>query len=125
MLSEDGWLYMLRMQQLRLWMLKGMRVIFGRQENLRQILLQPAPSDFNFESDKLSSTTRIDNDKIECSDNEEDEEDIGNDRNMPQLLTQQLMQAATQPSLVKAIFSREELEVIINKNILCTILRAV
>lgn len=68
----------LRQQQIRLGLLKAARVLFSRQENLRQIMARPV------------NTT-----ESEYS------------------LFQQLLSAATIPSPVKAMFGRDELEVML------------
>ena len=68
----------LRQQQIRLGLLKAARVLFSRQENLRQIMARP-----------------VDTKESEYS------------------LFQQLLSAATIPSPVKAMFGRDELEVML------------
>ena len=68
----------LRQQQIRLGLLKAARVLFSRQENLRQIMARPV--------------------------NTKESEDS---------LFQQLLSAATIPSPVKAMFGRDELEVML------------
>lgn len=66
----------LRQQQIRLGLLKAARVLFSRQENLRQIMARPVGT----KEDEYS-------------------------------LFQQLLSAATIPSPIKAMFGRDELEV--------------
>ena len=75
-LIEGIELAMLRQQQIRLGLLKAARVLFSRQENLRQIM-----SHSTAEGDHHYS------------------------------LFQQLLSAATRPSPIKAMFSRDEVEV--------------
>ena len=88
---------LLEKQQIRLALLKAARVLFSHQENLRKILSQtaykePTVSDTSVEGAAQEETTP--------------ETETG-----PKILMQQLMLVATQPSPVKAVFAREELEV--------------
>ena len=82
----------LRKQQLRLGLLKAGQTLLMQQNSLRQVLSQPTGG----VSDAECGAT--------CGD--EEGEAVG-----PILLVQHLMQASTQPSPIKAIFTRDELEV--------------
>jgi len=82
----------LRKQQLRLGLLKAAQTLLLQQNALRQVLSQPTSGAIDCDCGAT------------CGD--EDGESVG-----PVLLMQHLMQAATQPSPVKAIFTRDELEV--------------
>ncbi|XP_052829652.1 E3 ubiquitin-protein ligase HERC2 isoform X3 [Octopus bimaculoides] len=94
---------LLHKQQIRLGLLKAARVLFSRQDNLHKVLSQPAVLDLGFASSLetgvgFSSST---------------EEDLNTLQQEPATnisLLQHLMVAATQPSPLKAIFSREEME---------------
>lgn len=86
----------LRKQQIRLGLLKAARVLFSCQDKLRQVLLQSLPPDW------LPSET------------EPSDDPLSPDTEAPGSILQQLMVAGTQPSPIKAFFSREELEVIAN-----------
>lgn len=95
---------LLHKQQIRLGLLKAARVLFSQQDNLHKVLSQPAVLDLGFASSLetgvgFSSST---------------EEDLNTLQQEPATnisLLQHLMVAATQPSPLKAIFSREEMEV--------------
>lgn len=92
----------LEKHQIRFLLVKAARVIFTSQDNLRQILLQLAPGSQASEllvggADVLAA------DGMALDDN--------STYTSQPMLMQRLMQAATQPSPVKAIFSRHELEV--------------
>src|SRR6218665_1624282 len=88
---------LLKRQQIRLLLLKAARVIFTSQDNLRHILLQTIPGCCQMPDPEV----------VDAASNVEDGASYSGSN---QLLMQKLMQAATQPSPVKAIFSREELE---------------
>ncbi|XP_022531523.2 E3 ubiquitin-protein ligase HERC2 isoform X2 [Astyanax mexicanus] len=92
-------LHLLRCQQLRLYILKAARALLSHQDKLRQILSQPAVADTNpnpSEEPVVSSP---------------DVGDLSPEGPLPPLiLLQQLLSAATQPSPIKAIFDRQELE---------------
>ena len=85
-------MYELRRQQIRIGLIKASRVLLKHQVILRQILTQevllecqhPEP-DTNTSDDEITET--------------------------PNMILQQVMMMATQPSPLKAIFSQEELEV--------------
>ncbi|XP_064637694.1 E3 ubiquitin-protein ligase HERC2-like isoform X2 [Lineus longissimus] len=89
----------LHKQQMRISLLKAARVLFSRQDNLRQILTQVA----FYGLEPMPTSTELLTGSLT-------EEEAVPEPPVPTLLMQQLMQAATQPSPVKAIFSREELE---------------
>ncbi|XP_021378315.1 E3 ubiquitin-protein ligase HERC2-like isoform X2 [Mizuhopecten yessoensis] len=85
----------LRRQQLRLCLIRACRVLFSRQEKLRLIMSQsvnqeavPAPDP------DLSGS----------------DDELGDGPEAPSTILQQLMLSATQPSPLKAVFTREELE---------------
>ncbi|XP_048243824.1 E3 ubiquitin-protein ligase HERC2-like isoform X1 [Haliotis rufescens] len=82
----------LRKQQIRLSLLRAARVLFSRQDNLRQILSQPVASEFLHDGFGVI------------------EEDVNTETSQGTSLMQQLLMAATQPSPLKAMFSREEME---------------
>ena len=82
----------LRKQQLRLGLLKAAQTLLLQQNALRQVLSQPTI----VASDGDCGAACVDDD---------------GDTTGPVFLMQHLMQVATQPSPVKAIFTREELEV--------------
>uniref|UniRef100_A0A8C3FUU3 E3 ubiquitin-protein ligase HERC2 n=1 Tax=Chrysemys picta bellii TaxID=8478 RepID=A0A8C3FUU3_CHRPI len=91
-LSGQVDLDLLRCQQLKLYILKAGRALLSHQDKLRQILSQPAVQ----EDGAVASP------------------DIGDmspeGPQLPMILLQQLLTAATQPSPVKAIFDKQELE---------------
>ncbi|XP_038007666.1 E3 ubiquitin-protein ligase HERC2 isoform X1 [Motacilla alba alba] len=98
-LSGQVDLDLLRCQQLKLYILKAGRALLSHQDTLRQILSQPAVQ--------------------ECASNPAEDgaaasPDIGDmspeGPQPPMILLQQLLSAATQPSPVKAIFDKQELE---------------
>ncbi|KAL5011340.1 hypothetical protein ScPMuIL_009891 [Solemya velum] len=82
----------LRKQQIRLGLLKAARVLFSCQDKLRQVLLQSLPLDWL----PLES--------------EANDDPISPETETPGSILQQLMVAGTQPSPIKAFFSRDELE---------------
>uniref|UniRef100_A0AAY4E4M2 E3 ubiquitin-protein ligase HERC2 n=1 Tax=Denticeps clupeoides TaxID=299321 RepID=A0AAY4E4M2_9TELE len=85
--------HLLRCQQLRLYILKAARALLSHQDKLRQILSQPAV----LEPDPVASSPDV--------------ADLSPEGPLPPLiLLQQLLSAATQPSPIKAIFDRQELE---------------
>lgn len=92
----------LEKHQIRFLLLKAARVIFTSQDNLRQILLQLAPGSQASELLVRGADVLAD-DGMALDDN--------STYTSQPMLMQRLMQAATQPSPVKAIFSRHELEV--------------
>ena len=89
---------LLRRQQEMLLILKAVRVLLGNQAQLRKVLKQP----YVASQEKHLDLEELDNPKIE-------------------LLLEKVLAKATQPSPVKAIFSRQELEVCcrIQNSILC------
>uniref|UniRef100_A0A1A8PRE6 E3 ubiquitin-protein ligase HERC2 n=3 Tax=Nothobranchius rachovii TaxID=451742 RepID=A0A1A8PRE6_9TELE len=92
-------LHLLRCQQLRLYILKAGRALLSHQDKLRQILSQPAVVDIgaNVSDDPVVSSPDVG--------------DLSPEGPLPPLiLLQQLLSAATQPSPIKAIFDRRELE---------------
>ncbi|XP_041128227.1 E3 ubiquitin-protein ligase HERC2-like isoform X2 [Polyodon spathula] len=97
-LTDQVDLHVLRCQQLRLYILKAARALLSHQDKLRQILSQPAvlePVPAPSEDGVVSSP----------------DADLSPEDPLPPLiLLQQLLSAATQPSPVKAIFDRPELE---------------
>ncbi|XP_041055229.1 E3 ubiquitin-protein ligase HERC2 isoform X4 [Carcharodon carcharias] len=98
-LTEQVDLYLLRCQQLRLYILKAARALLMHQDKLRQILSQPAV----FETGPLSTE--------DAPVSSPDAADFSPEGPQPPLiLLQQLLSAATQPSPVKAVFDRQELE---------------
>ncbi|XP_058886345.1 E3 ubiquitin-protein ligase HERC2-like isoform X1 [Acipenser ruthenus] len=96
-LADQVDLHLLRCQQLRLYILKAARALLSHQDKLRQILSQPAVLEpVPAPSDEVVSSP-----------------DAGlspEDPLPPLILLQQLLSAATQPSPVKAVFDRPELE---------------
>ncbi|MCI4375021.1 hypothetical protein PGIGA_G00104220 [Pangasianodon gigas] len=91
--------HLLRCQQLRLYILKAARALLLHQDKLRQILSQPAVVD--------SSPTPTEEQGVSSP----DVGDLSPEGPLPPLiLLQQLLSAATQPSPIKAIFDRQELE---------------
>uniref|UniRef100_A0A8C0GP25 E3 ubiquitin-protein ligase HERC2 n=1 Tax=Chelonoidis abingdonii TaxID=106734 RepID=A0A8C0GP25_CHEAB len=99
-LSGQVDLDLLRCQQLKLYILKAGRALLSHQDKLRQILSQPAVQEAG------SIPTGIDGAVASP--------DIGDmspeGPQPPMILLQQLLTAATQPSPVKAIFDKQELE---------------
>uniref|UniRef100_A0A3P9BK00 E3 ubiquitin-protein ligase HERC2 n=1 Tax=Maylandia zebra TaxID=106582 RepID=A0A3P9BK00_9CICH len=92
-------LSLLRCQQLRLYVLKAARALLSHQDKLRQILSQPAVVDIgpNPSEDPVVSSPDVG--------------DLSPEGPLPPLiLLQQLLSAATQPSPIKAIFDRQEME---------------
>eukprot|EP00066_Takifugu_rubripes_P023536 XP_011612802.1 PREDICTED: E3 ubiquitin-protein ligase HERC2-like isoform X3 [Takifugu rubripes] len=92
-------IHLLRCQQLRLYILKAARALLSHQDKLRQILCQPAVVDI---------ATNTGEDQVVTS---PDVGDLSPEGPLPPLiLLQQLLLAATQPSPIKAIFDRQEME---------------
>lgn len=91
----------LRKQQLRLGILKASRVLLSRQEVLRQVLSQ-----------RIHPSLMPIQDTSEPSSDEDAPEP-------PSTILQQLMVAATQPSPLKPVFTKEELEVMIYMELIC------
>ncbi|XP_037554244.1 E3 ubiquitin-protein ligase HERC2 [Nematolebias whitei] len=92
-------IHLLRCQQLRLYILKAGRALLSHQDRLRQILSQPAVADIgpHPSDDPVVSFP--------------DAGDLSPEGPLPPLLLlQQLLSAATQPSPIKAIFDRREME---------------
>ncbi|XP_054644739.1 E3 ubiquitin-protein ligase HERC2 isoform X2 [Dunckerocampus dactyliophorus] len=92
-------IHLLRWQQLRLYILKAARALLSHQDKLRQILSQPAVLDMgaNPSEDPVVSSPEAG--------------DMSPEGPLPPLiLLQQLLSAATQPSPIKAIFDRREME---------------
>ena len=101
--STDGIdLQLLRKQQMRLGLMQAARKVFSRQDNLRQLLsLTTAAWDMSASGGQATPE--------EGGNSPSPAEELGAlDR---YTLLQQLMCAATQPSPVKALFTRQELEV--------------
>ncbi|XP_045543165.1 E3 ubiquitin-protein ligase HERC2 isoform X2 [Salmo salar] len=90
---------LLRCQQLRLYILKAARALLSHQDKLRQILSQAAVLDL---------PPNPGEEPVPVS---PDVGDLSPEGPLPPLiLLQQLLSAATQPSPIKAIFNRQELE---------------
>ncbi|XP_074492829.1 E3 ubiquitin-protein ligase HERC2 isoform X1 [Sebastes fasciatus] len=92
-------IHLLRCQQLRLYILKAGRALLSHQDKLRQILSQAAVVDIgpNPSEDPVVSSPDVG--------------DLSPEGPLPPLiLLQQLLSAATQPSPIKAIFDRQEME---------------
>uniref|UniRef100_A0A673CTH4 E3 ubiquitin-protein ligase HERC2 n=1 Tax=Sphaeramia orbicularis TaxID=375764 RepID=A0A673CTH4_9TELE len=92
-------IHLLRCQQLRLYILKAGRALLSHQDKLRQILSQQAVVDIgpNPSEDPVVSSPDVG--------------DLSPEGPLPPLiLLQQLLSAATQPSPIKAIFDRQEME---------------
>ncbi|XP_037324635.2 E3 ubiquitin-protein ligase HERC2 [Pungitius pungitius] len=92
-------IHLLRCQQLRLYILKAGRALLSHQDKLRQILSQAAVLDIgpNPGEDPVVSSPDVG--------------DLSPEGPLPPLiLLQQLLSAATQPSPIKAIFDRQEME---------------
>uniref|UniRef100_A0A672Q5U6 E3 ubiquitin-protein ligase HERC2 n=1 Tax=Sinocyclocheilus grahami TaxID=75366 RepID=A0A672Q5U6_SINGR len=85
-------IHLLRCQQLRLYILKAARALLSHQDKLRQILSQPAVID-----DQCALSPDVGDFSPEGP-------------QPPLILLQQLLSASTQPSPIKAIFHRQELE---------------
>ncbi|OXB80416.1 UNVERIFIED_CONTAM: hypothetical protein H355_003472 [Colinus virginianus] len=98
-LSGQVDLDLLRCQQLKLYILKAGRALLSHQDTLRQILSQPAvqESALNPGEDGAVASPDIGDMSPEGP-------------QPPMILLQQLLTAATQPSPVKAIFDKQELE---------------
>uniref|UniRef100_A0A8D3BZ47 HECT-type E3 ubiquitin transferase n=1 Tax=Scophthalmus maximus TaxID=52904 RepID=A0A8D3BZ47_SCOMX len=91
--------HLLRCQQLRLYILKAGRALLSHQDKLRQILSQPAVL--------LCGRTHLADQVVSSP----DVGDLSPEGPLPPLiLLQQLLSAATQPSPIKAIFDRQEME---------------
>ncbi|XP_031694188.1 E3 ubiquitin-protein ligase HERC2-like, partial [Anarrhichthys ocellatus] len=91
--------HLLRCQQLRLYILKAGRALLSHQDKLRQILSQAAVLDIgpNPSEDPVVSSPDVG--------------DLSPEGPLPPLiLLQQLLSAATQPSPIKAIFDKQEME---------------
>ena len=98
----------LKKQKMRLTLVKACRVLIGCQDYLRQILSQPIAAEL------LAATSAAEGGVQQPAEGEEgtsaqqlDTSGSGG----PTMLMQMLMSAATQPSPIKAVFSRVELEV--------------
>ncbi|XP_054256539.1 E3 ubiquitin-protein ligase HERC2 isoform X5 [Indicator indicator] len=98
-LSGQVDLDLLRCQQLKLYILKAGRALLSHQDTLRQILSQPAVQECTLNPAEDGAVASP---------------DIGDmspeGPQPPMILLQQLLTAATQPSPVKAIFDKQELE---------------
>uniref|UniRef100_A0A3Q2Y7Y6 E3 ubiquitin-protein ligase HERC2 n=1 Tax=Hippocampus comes TaxID=109280 RepID=A0A3Q2Y7Y6_HIPCM len=97
-LTDQVDIHLLRWQQLRLYILKAARALLSHQDKLRQILSQSAVVDIgpNHEDAVASSP---------------DVGELSPEGPLPpMILLQQLISAATQPSPIKAIFDRREME---------------
>ncbi|XP_040349847.1 E3 ubiquitin-protein ligase HERC2 [Herpailurus yagouaroundi] len=92
-------LELLRCQQLKLYILKAGRALLSHQDQLRQILSQPAVQEV---------TAAHTDDGAAASPDLGDMSPEG--PQPPMILLQQLLASATQPSPVKAIFDKQELE---------------
>ncbi|XP_016124312.1 E3 ubiquitin-protein ligase HERC2-like [Sinocyclocheilus grahami] len=92
-------IHLLRCQQLRLYILKAARALLSHQDKLRQILSQPAVIDVspNPTEDQCALSPDVGDFSPEGP-------------QPPLILLQQLLSASTQPSPIKAIFHRQELE---------------
>uniref|UniRef100_A0A8C6ITP0 HECT-type E3 ubiquitin transferase n=1 Tax=Melopsittacus undulatus TaxID=13146 RepID=A0A8C6ITP0_MELUD len=88
---------LLRCQQLKLYILKAGRALLSHQDTLRQILSQPAVQESVLNPDGAVASPDIGDMSPEGP-------------QPPMILLQQLLTAATQPSPVKAIFDKQELE---------------
>ncbi|XP_071496413.1 E3 ubiquitin-protein ligase HERC2-like [Diadema antillarum] len=99
-------LQLLRKQQMRLGLMQAARKVFSRQDNLRQLLsLTTAAWDMSSPS---SSSSSGGSGGASSSEEGSSPEEMGTMERFT--LLQQLMCAATQPSPVKALFVRQELE---------------
>ena len=99
----------LKKQKMRLVLLKACRVLIGSQDYLRQILSQPIAAEV------LAATVAAEGGGVQQPAEGEDgtagsQLDTSGSGG-PTMLMQMLMSAATQPSPIKALFSRAELEV--------------
>ncbi|XP_066478199.1 E3 ubiquitin-protein ligase HERC2 isoform X5 [Tiliqua scincoides] len=95
---------MLRCQQLKLYILKAGRALLSHQDKLRQILSQPAVQ----EAGSIPAGNSLTDEGAVASPDVVDMSPEG--PQPPMILLQQLLTAATQPSPVKAIFDKLELE---------------
>ncbi len=99
----------LRKQKLRLALLRACRVLVGSQDYLRQILSQPVASEV------LAATAAAEGGGVQSAEGDDGPAGVQAEAPGvsagPNMLMQILMSAATQPSPIKAIFSRAELEV--------------
>lgn len=109
---------LLRKQQLLLGIIKACRVLFQRQDLLRKVLSQRVSEDSSQQSECFVSSPLSSGADDRCNNGMEDVEDNCSSYSSsiesscgPSLLIQMLMAKATQPSPVKAVFYREELEV--------------
>ncbi|XP_022244118.1 E3 ubiquitin-protein ligase HERC2-like isoform X2 [Limulus polyphemus] len=112
--SEVGGISMklLQQQQILLALLKGTRVLFGNQELLRQILLQSCSLDSSpLEALATASIEAVGPTSLTplAASTSSIEESFSEASPLP-LLIQHLTSIATQPSPLKAIFPKEELE---------------
>uniref|UniRef100_A0A3B3D0M2 E3 ubiquitin-protein ligase HERC2 n=1 Tax=Oryzias melastigma TaxID=30732 RepID=A0A3B3D0M2_ORYME len=97
-LTDQVDIHLLRCQQLRLYILKAGRALLCHQDKLRQILSQPAVADIGPSPTDPGVASP-------------DVGDLSPEGPLPPLiLLQQLLSAATQPSPIKAIFDRQEME---------------
>ena len=100
----------LRLQQLRYGLLRAARELFPCQDFLRQILAQPTFLSLPLGADAAAMCASGVSGAV-AGELGVVGGDASPDTSGPGMLLQQLMAAATQPSPVKAIFSKEELEV--------------
>lgn len=91
---------------MHLYILKGTQVLFKQQDNLRKILSQPSQPDLPGVG-TLEGAAFPPDDTTPCADSPS----VGSSALLQGILLQQLMQTATQPSPLKAMFVREEMEV--------------
>lgn len=84
-------------QQTRLGLLRAARVLLKHQNILRQILLQSVLPELQHNESEPSNTS--------------DEDSSPEAPEYPNLILQQILVSATQPSPLKALFTREEMEV--------------
>ena len=99
---------MMRRQQLRQGLMKASQSFFACQDLLRQILSQVTSPD----PGELAVAGTLGTSDITISGALGIEEEPGREQ---QMLMQLLMQAATQPSPLKAIFTRDEMEVSVKR----------
>ncbi len=104
----------LTVQKVRFALLRACRVLIGSQDYMRQILSQPIASEI------LAASAAAEAGAVQQpAEGEEGTAGAGSSETSggssgPSLLMQILMSAATQPSPIKAVFSRAELEVILS-----------
>ena len=89
-------------QQVRLGLLRAARVLLKHQNVLRQVLLQPVLPELAHPEPEPSTG---------------DDETVTETTDYPNLILQHILVSATQPSPLKALFTREEMEVIINSQV--------